>query len=247
MLLKAEAFELAYQAFHTALRVNSRNHEALTGLSAAAAGARKQTEALDWLKTIASREAANSQVRVEIAHLQAAAGDLNAAIETAAAALRLAPDDPQAGEQLASIVADAGDANRLEPLADALAESFPGRVDPRYYQASALFLRGRTEEALVAARRVVEGHPEHARAQNLLGAACATLGRQECAQSAFEASLAANPRDASTYINLGAFHLQTANPQLAARYFAEALSIDGQSPAARSGLAQARSLLSNPR
>ena len=48
------------------------------------------------------------------------------------------------------------------------------------------------------------GHPDHARAQNLLGAACATLGRRECAQSAFEASLRADPRDPSTYINLGA-------------------------------------------
>jgi spermidine synthase len=247
MLLKAEAYELAYQSFQTAVTLNSRNSEALSGLSTAAAGARKQTEALEWLKAIAAREAANSQVRVEVAHLQAAAGDLDAAIETAAAALRLAPDDPQAGEQLASIVADAGDADRLEPLATALAERFPDRADPRYYQASALFLRGRTEEAIAAARRVVDSYPAHARAQNLLGAACATLGRRECAQSAFEASLTANPRDASTYINLGAFHLQAANPQAAARYFAEALSIDGQSSAARSGLAQARSLLSNPR
>ena len=91
-----------------------------------------------------------------------------------------------------------------------------------------------------------DSHPAHARAQNLLGAACATLGRRECAQSAFEASLTANPRDASTYINLGVFHLQAANPEAAARYFAEALSIDRESSAARSGLAQARSLLSNP-
>jgi spermidine synthase len=247
MLLKAEAYELAYQSFHTAVTLNSRNSEALTGLSAAAAGARKQTEALEWLKTIASRETTNSPVRVEIAHLQAAAGNLDAAVETAAEAFRLAPDDPQAGEQLASIVADAGDADRLEPLATALAQRFPDRADPRYYQASALFLRGRTEEAITAARRVVDSHPAHARAQNLLGAACATLGRRECAQSAFEASLTANPRDTSTYINLGAFHLQTANPQAAARYFAEALSIDGQSSAARAGLAEARALLANPR
>ena len=40
-------------------------------------------------------------------------------------ALRLTPDDPRAGEQLASIVADAGDADRLEPLAESLAARFP--------------------------------------------------------------------------------------------------------------------------
>ena len=246
MQLKAEAFELAYQAFHTAVTLNSENVEALTGLTAASAGARKQLETLEWLKTIASREPANVPVKVELAHLQAAAGDLETAIETATSALRLAPNDPHAGEQLASIVADAGDADRLETLAASLAAKFPERPDPRYYHASALFLRGRAEEAIAAVRSVVDTHPGHARAQNLLGAACATLGRRECAQSAFEASLQADPRDPSTYVNLGAFYLQSANPQTAARYFAEALSIDGQSPSARSGLAQARSLLSNP-
>jgi Tfp pilus assembly protein PilF len=48
-------------------------------------------------------------------------------------------------------------------------------------------------------------------------------------------------------VNLGVFHLQSTNPQEAARDFAEALSIDAQSQAARSGLAQARAQLSNPR
>jgi spermidine synthase len=246
MQLKAEAFELAYQAFHTAVTLNSENVEALTGLTAASAGARKQLETLEWLKTIASREPANVPVKVELAHLQASAGDIETAIETATAALRLAPNDPHAGEQLASIVADAGDADRLETLAASLAARFPERPDPGYYHASALFLRGRAEEAIAAVRSVVDTHPGHARAQNLLGAACATLGRLECAQSAFEASLQADPRDPSTYVNLGAFYLQSANPQTAARYFAEALSIDSQSQSARSGLAQARSLLSNP-
>ena len=118
--------------------------------------------------------------------------------------MRLAPEDPRAAEQLASIVADAEDADRLEPLAASLAARFPDRPDPRYYQATVLFLRGRAEEAIAAIRGVVDRHPDHARAQNLLGAACATLGRRECAQSAFEASLRADPQDPSTYINLGA-------------------------------------------
>jgi len=174
----------------------------------------------------------------------AAGGDFDAAIRTATDALRLTPDDPHAGEQLASIVADAGDAERLEPLAQSLVARFPDRPDPHYYQASALFLRGRTEDAMAAVRLVTDGHPSHARAQNLLGAACATLGRRDCARAAFEASLRADPRDASTYVNLGQFYLQSANPQAAARYFAEALTIDPASTAARSGITQARALLS---
>jgi Flp pilus assembly protein TadD len=247
MQLKAEAYELAYESFRTAVTLNSRNAEALAGLVAAAASARKQPETLEWLKTIASREPTNAPIRIELSHLYAAGGDGNAAIEAASVAMRLAPDDPRAAEQLASIIADAEDADRLEPLAASLAARFPDRPDPRYYQASVLFLRGRAEEAIAAIRGVVNRHPDHARAQNLLGAACATLGRRECAQSAFEASLRADPRDPSAYINLGLFYLQAANPQVAARYFTEALSIDRQSEAARSGLAQARSALANPR
>ena len=88
-----------------------------------------------------------------------------------------------------------------------------------------------------------DSHPDHARAQNLLGAACATLNRKDCAQSAFEASLRASPRDPSTYGNLGQFSLQSSNPEAAERYFAEALSIDPALAAARDGVAQARSLL----
>ena len=160
-------------------------------------------------------------------------------------ALRLTPDDPRAGEQLASIVADAGDADRLEPLAESLAARFPDRPEPQYYRASALFLRGRTEDAMAAVRHVTDSHPDHARAQNLLGAACATLNRRDCAQAAFEASLRASPRDPSTYVNLGQFSLQSSNPDAAARYFAEALSIDPALAAARDGLAQARSLLAS--
>jgi len=111
--------------------------------------------------------------------------------------------------------------------------------------ATALFLRGRTEDALAAVRQVTDGHPDHARAQNLLGAACATLKRRDCAQAAFEASLRASPRDPSTYVNLGQFSLESANPAAAARYFSEALSIDPALTAAREGLAQAQSSLGN--
>ncbi len=236
MELKAEAYRLAYDAFRRALALNSRNADALAGLSDAAAGAQKQAEGRDVLKAIAAREPGNAPVRVELSRVLAATGEFDAAIAMATDALRLTPDDPRAGEQLASIVADAGDADRLEPLAESLAARFPDRPEPQYYRASALFLRGQIEDALAAVRHVTDSHPDHARAQNLLGAACATLDRRDCAQAAFEASLRASPRDSSTYVNLGQFSLQSANPEAAARYFAEALSIDPALAAARDGL-----------
>ena len=245
MQLEAEAHSLAYEAFRRALALNSRSHDALSGLSDASSGAHKQAEARDLLTAIAAREPGNAPVRVELSRVLAAAGDFDGAIAMATGALQLTPDDPQAGEQLASIVADAGDADRLGPLAESLVARFPNRPEPLYYRASALFLRGRTEDAMAAVRHVTDSHPEHARAQNLLGAACATLNRRECAQAAFEASLRASPRDPSTYVNLGHFSLQSSNPDAAARYFAEALSIDPELVTARDGLAEARALLAN--
>ena len=245
MQLRAEAHTLAFDAFRRAIALNSKSVDALAGLSEAAAGARRQDEARDLLRGIAAREPANAPARVELSHILASAGDFNGAIDMATEALRLAPEDPRAGEQLASVVADAGDADRLQPLAESLAARFPERPDPKYYVATALFLRGRTEDALAAVRQVTDGHPDHARAQNLLGAACATLKRRDCAQAAFEASLRASPRDPSTYVNLGQFSLESANPAAAARYFSEALSIDPALTAAREGLAQAQSSLGN--
>jgi Flp pilus assembly protein TadD len=220
--------------------LNSQNTQALAGLSEAAAGARKQGEYLEWLKSLVSREPDNAAARVELSRVLASSGDLDGAVNSATAALRLAPDDPRAAEQLASVFADAGDADRLAPLADELVARFPDRSDAHYYRASALFIRGRAEEAIVEVRRVTDGNPGHARAQNLLGAACATLNRRDCAQAAFEASIRANPRDASTYVNFGMFCLQSGDPQRAGEFFAEALALDPTSAPARDGLARTR-------
>ena len=122
---------------------------------------------------------------------------------------------------------------------------FPKRADAQYYYATALFLGGHTADAAAAAQRVVAADPRHARAQNLLGAACAALGQRDCAQAAFQASIRANPRDPSGYVNAGTFELQVANPSAAADYFASALAIDPASATARNGLTQARSILAS--
>jgi Flp pilus assembly protein TadD len=160
--------------------------------------------------------------------------------------VRLASSDPEPAEQLASVYADAGDADRLMPLADALVARFPERAESVYYHATALFMKGRAAEAAKELRQLVAANPQHARAQNLLGAACATIGQPECARSAFEASLAANPRDSATYVNFGLFLLQAGDPLRAAAYFAEALTIDPTSTSARNGLAQARVSIGRP-
>jgi len=138
MEIQAEAYALSYDAFAGALAINSRNADALAGLSDAAAGARRQPDARTLVEAIVAREPANAPARVELSRLLAAAGEFDKAVSVASDALRLAPEDPRAGEQLASIVADAGDGGRLGPLADSLAARFPDRPDPQYYRASAL-------------------------------------------------------------------------------------------------------------
>jgi spermidine synthase len=241
--LRAQAFTSAYEAFRHAVTLNSRNPVALAGFSDAAGGVGRLPEERDWLQAIAAREPSNAAVRVELSRVLAVTGDTAGAVRTAGAALELAPDDPRAAEQLASVLADAGDAERLGPFAEAFLARFPDRADARYYQASALFMRGRTEDALSAARQVVAAHPDHARAQNLLGTTCAALGRRDCAQHAFDASIRGNPRDAVGYVNAGLFNLQVANPKAAESYFANALAIDPSSAAARAGLEQVREQL----
>jgi spermidine synthase len=250
MELKAEAYAFAYEDLRRAVEMNDGNaaavEAALRGSSEAAAGAGKQDQHRAWLESIAARQPRNAMVRVELSRVRAASGDFDGAAAVATEAMRLAPDDALPAEQLASILADAGDADRLMSLADAILARFPRRSEARYYRATALFLKERTAEAIDEARRFLAERPDHARAQALLGAACAAVGQRDCAADAFNAALRANPRDPSTYVNLGVFRLQSADPAAAASYFAEALAIDPTSAAARNGLAQSRAALGKP-
>ncbi|MBI3493424.1 MAG: tetratricopeptide repeat protein [Acidobacteria bacterium] len=247
MELKAQAFAPAYEAFRQATAINSRNTAALAGMSDAAGGAGRLNEEREWLRALAAREPGNAAVRIELSRILAVGGDVQGALQAASEAVPLAPDDPRPAEQFASVLADAGDGERLTPVVDALMARFPDRIEPQYYRATALFLRGRTEDAAAAARQIVGSAPGHARAQGLLAAACATLGRRECAQSAFDAYIGLNPRDPSGYVNAGVFNLRSADAAAAVDYFASAVALDPTSASARGGLSQARALLANGR
>jgi spermidine synthase len=240
MELKGDAYPRAYDHFKRAVRLNPRNVDALNGLTDAAAAAGLQDDERGWLESLAAEDRDNALVRVELSRLLAATGNAEAAAAAAAEAMRLAPDEPRAGEQLASVYADAGDAEQLAALAEALIAGFPLRSKPRYYRANALLLKGRPDEAARELRELAMAHPDDVRAQSLLGVACATGGRRDCAQAAFAAALAANPRDVATHVNRGVFHLQFADPASAAESFATALALDRTSAPARQGLAEAR-------
>ncbi|MPY89147.1 MAG: tetratricopeptide repeat protein [Luteitalea sp.] len=100
-------------------------------------------------------------------------------------------------------------------------------------------MEGRPDLAAREASELVARSPGHARAQNLLGASLASLGRRDAARRAFRTSLEADPRDPVTYANLGELELESGDRAAAARHFAEALAVDPTSEAAARGLAEA--------
>ena len=238
-MLQAKGFETAYESFRRALSLNSRSPEALRGSTDAATGARLSTH-LSLLKALAAAEPDNVEVRVELSHVDAMQGDMEAAIAAAADAGRIDPSRPEPLEQLASIFADAGDPVRLAPVANELVARFPAREEGRYYQAAALFLANRPEEAERRIQVLLGVNPRHAKGQNLLGAVCAALQKHECAGKAFAAALALDRQDSSVYVNLGYLCLARGDPAAAAGFFGEALAVDPTSEAARKGLAEAR-------
>ena len=65
-------------SFARAVRLNTRNAEALGGLTDAAAGAHRQDEERQWLESLATAEPDNAAVRVELSRLLAATGNLRA-------------------------------------------------------------------------------------------------------------------------------------------------------------------------
>jgi len=245
MELKADAYTAAYDRFTRALTVNAANVEALAGLSDAAAGARRTSDARSWLEARAKSDPANANVRIELSRLLAATGDLERAATLASDAIQLAPNDERAALQLASVCADAGDGKRLAAIADALIARFPNLDRARVYRAQALFLNGNPAQAVADMRQFVAARPDVVQAQNLLGVACATSGDRDCARRAFEAALALNPRDAQTYVNLGVLDMQSADPARAAEYFATASTLDRTNTAARQGLEEARAALAS--
>jgi len=223
MLLKSEGYGLAYDAFLSAIRINSRAPTPLPGCQTRSG--RQATGGRARFSPCTRRsEPTECAARVELSRVMAAG-----AISTGRSGRRPTrcdsrPADPHAGEQLASIVADAGDASgwsRWPISGGPLSES----ADPHYYQASAFFLRGRTEDALTTVHRVTDAHPDMP-APRTSSAPRAPHSVAATARGRRRASLRADPRDPSTYVNLGRFYLESANPQAAARYFAEALTID---------------------
>ena len=115
MELKAQAFAQAYDAFRQAVTLNSRNAAALVGPVG-----RGRRRAASWTRNVSgcakspTREPANAAVRIELSRVLAVDRRRpGRARDGVGGACDLRPDEPRAAEQLASVLADAGDAERL--------------------------------------------------------------------------------------------------------------------------------------
>ncbi len=232
MLYEASAVGAAWADFETAVRLNPRDARALEGLARAATVAGRQNETLRALQTAAA-PVDHLEAQVALSRFLASGGRIDDAARVAFAAVERQPSSVPALEQLASVLADVGDRDRLMPVVTRLRAVAPAADPTRYYAASLLFMEGRAELAIGEARALVAGNPTHARGYNLLGAALATTGRRDEAREAFQASLRIDPRDPSTYTNLALLELDGGNSAAGMQRLAEALTLDPASPAAR--------------
>lgn len=238
MLARADLPRLAYDEYQRALEIDSGDAAALDGLARAAVLARRGPEALDWVRSLPPARQAAADVLVARSKLLAAIDARPEAIEAAQAAVAAAPGELASLEQLASLLADAGDTVRLDDAVARLREVAPARPETLYYAAVAEHLHGRPTDAVRLAESAVAASPGYAPTYDLLGAARLKLGDAAGAREAFLRSIAFDAHDSTAYTNLGLIALAAGDRRRAAGYFAEALWLEPASIAARQGLAE---------
>jgi spermidine synthase len=240
MMLAIQAGDEAYRNYVRALAEDPIDAATLDGVVRAAVVTDREPELLDRLQSLSSQYPQQPVIRVAVSKLLATTGAVDEAIAVATEAANVDPNDGRALEQLASILADIGDADRLGDTVVKLQKIQPAVATTLYYAAQARFLVGQFDEAIRLGHESAARDPGYARAHNLVGASYASLGQREPARQAFDAALRADARDAAVYVNLGLLELESGNRDAAADHFAEALALDPDLPAARQGLAQAR-------
>jgi len=236
MLLQAEAYSAAFDALARACDRNATNAATVDGFVHAAVAADRIDDAIGLLQRLNRQDPENVAVAVAISDLLAGRGDFVAAAEPLRPAFQHPRPDLRAMDQLASVFADAGDLTRLATIVAQLNQVFPDSEPSIYFGAALQFSSGHADEALRIAKRL---QPASGRMLNLVGAANGAMGRADEARQAFLQSLQLEPRDPAAYANLGELELDRGNPQLASRYFAQAIILDPASTRAKNGLSQA--------
>jgi spermidine synthase len=240
LLAGARAYDAAWQAARRALELDAGSRETCDPFERIGVASGRTQEAISLLEQAVQRHPDALSPRLTLSRLQAVSGQPSVALGTAVQTVQAFPDEPRALAQLAAVVADSGDAEKLRPVVDHLARTAPGSWPAVYYAATLDFLEGRFADAAAGGERAAGLDQADARALTLVGASEASAGHVDRARAAFTQSLARNPRDPITSINLGRLELAAGRPDAAARHFAEALLADPSSLDARRGFDEAR-------
>ena len=240
MLYQADAFRPAYDDFLRAVELEPNDTRALEGLVRTSAPLRRVADTKAFLMRMAANPT-HAPAKLALSRLLAAEGNYDQAVSLAFSIVQADPSSVPALEQMASILSDVGDVERMEPIVARLRTVAPDSEAAHYYSAAMLFMKNRIDLALTEARRVLAVNATHAKAHNLVGACLASTGQRDQARTAFLASLSADPRDPATYTNLATLELEAGNPARAAKYFAEALTLDPTNEVARRGVASIQS------
>jgi len=240
MLYQADAYRPAYDDFVRAVEADPTDTRALDGLVRTSAPLRRVAETRALLTRV-SAEPTRISAKLALSRLLASEGNYDQAVGIAFGVVTGDSGNVAALEQVASILSDVGDVERMKPIVARLRAVAPASEAAHYYSAALLFMENRIDLALTEARSVLALNATHARAHNLVGACLASVGQRDQARTAFLASLAADPRDPATYTNLATLELEAGNSARAAKYFAEALTLDPTNEAARRGFASIQS------
>lgn len=246
MLLRADAYGLAYDAAAHALALDPTDGDALDALTRSAVSLGRFPPATTIIQGIVERLPTHVEPLVELSRLQAASGQLEPAMETARIATARFPELFAAWDQFAAAATEAGREPDLSTAVTHLEMNFGDRWETRYHAAHWHLLRGEFAEAARMGEAVLTSRPTDPRALTLTGVAYANLGVRDRAREAFEASITSAPRDPANYVSLGRFELDTFNPQRAASLFTEALFLDPHYAPALRGLADALARMGRP-
>ena len=240
MMFKSDAHATAFDDYGRALTLDPKDSEALDGLVQTAILAGRVPHGLARVNALVEADPRSVTALVAKSKLLAAGGSFAQALETAREAAQIAPVQPRALEQIASLYADAGNSPELDVAVAELTNVAPDRAPTLYYAAAAKFLHGQFADALRLAQRASTADANYAAVYDLLGAIHLKLQQPNEAHAAFEMSLRLNAHDSSAYSNLGLLSQAMGRGKEAAGYFAEALWLDPSSTIARQGLARAR-------
>lgn len=181
-LFRAGAYKDAFTAARAALLADPSSTDNVSRLLEAAAPAQRIDEARDALTRAADAAPSAVAPRIGLSRFWAATGDLEAGVRSAQAALSLEPASPEAWEQLASVLADAGDANALGQVVEEMERRLPSLAATHHFRGTVEFMRGNPRGAITAARRALDTGSSEARTWNLVGAAHAALQELDAAE-----------------------------------------------------------------